>query len=135
MVDDLVRSLRDKNLIKKGRSNSFQVYVRVGGKYQKLGQPTTRDNALDLGSRFVDINPSAVFKIVKSNEVPRMNRGIEFGFFEYNIDKFRASRIKNNNEQKFTEKENYRIDSEVEKRGISFKGIRRRRVKKVLDLR
>jgi len=135
MVEDLVKSMIDKNLIKTGRFNSFQVYIKEKGKWKRLGNPTTRDNALDIGSKYVDINPSAVFKIVKSNEAPSINKDIDFGYFRYNIDKFRASRIKNKKEQKFTEKEKYRIDSNVEKMKISKKGLKKRRIGSLFELR
>jgi len=130
----LVSSMRDKNLIRTGRNNSFQVYVKKKGKYVKLGKPTTRNNALDLGSRYVDSNPSAVFKIVKSNERPVFNKNAIDDFFAFNLNKFRAGRIMNKREQKFTEKEIYRIDTKGEKEGISIKGIQKRRVKKIFDL-
>lgn len=128
-----VDSLKDRNLIK---GTSFEVFIKEKGKFIKRGYPMTRNEALDYGAEIVDKTSSASFKLVKSNKKPIPNTRVTYGYFKQNLPKFRSVRMKKRGglqlEQKFIEKEKFRIDTEGERNNISRKGIQRRKFRKFL---
>lgn len=123
-----VTNMKDRNLVK---GNSFEVFIKEKGKFIKKGYPMTRNEALDYGAEQVDKGSSASFKLVRSDKQPIPNTRVTYGYFSQNLPKFRPIRMKKaggvQREQEFVEKESFRIDTEEEKKGISQKGIQRRK--------
>jgi hypothetical protein len=131
-----IDSVRDRNLV---RGNSFEVFIKEGGKFVKRGYPMSRNEALDFGSEIVDKTPSASFKIVSSDKRAIPNTKVTLGYFSQNLPKFRVIRMKKRGgipaEQEFVEREGFRIDSEGERSGISRKGIQKRKFRGFLEPR
>jgi len=119
-----VTSKNDRNLVK---GNAFDVFIKQAGKFIKVGQPMTRNDALDYGAERVDKGSSASFKIVKTNKQPIPNRNVSIGYFNQNLLKFKSKRM-TGNQQIFVEREQNRLDTDEEKDSISQKGIQKRRI-------
>lgn len=129
---------KPKKKIKAVTSASYQPYIKEKGQFRRFGKPTTMNEALDLGSEYVDRTPSARFKIQPTKQKPMSNPEVSRGYFKMNKEKFRGYKIKRRMaiplKQEYIEKSKYRIDKEGEKRGITAKGIEAVRIKKLKRL-
>ena len=135
----LIPILKKKPTPKKPkRAKSYQAFVKEKGKFRKIGKPTSQSNALDLASEYVDITPSATFKVKPSGLKPKKNPGTKRGYFRRNEYKFREYKIRKGAKlpltKEFIEKRKHRIDKTGERRGITLKGTEAIRFKKLKKL-
>jgi len=123
-----------KGAKKTRKFKSFQTFVKRKGKYKKYGVPTTKMEALDLGTEFIDKSPSATFKLEPRSIKPSSNEGRIRGYFKKNRKKLRDYKIVKGTEMpmknKYIELEKHRIDSKGETVGIRLKGLAKKRKNK-----
>jgi hypothetical protein len=96
-------------------------------------EPLTFDSARSVGAKFVDETPAASFTVKESN-LPGEPKIKGNNYFMNNNFKFRDFYKKTGQKLKNTwvEKEAYRIDSPLERKGITEKGQRAIRNKSLL---
>ena len=100
----------------------FDVLVRKKGKFFTIGTTGTFKSAIGLGSSFVGRTSTATFKIQRSNKIVGEEAGK--GLMGNLSDFYRKGSL-------FIERRERRIKSEGEKREITYKGIKARRLNNV----